>query len=881
MTWVGRLIRRNQLEKQVDAELQFDYEQRIEDRMRAGMSEAEARRTVRLEFGDLELVKEECRDARGLQALDSLLQDVCYALRGMRRAPGFTAVAVAMLAVGIGINATVFTVTNSVLFGGFPLFERNDRIVYITSGTGCCVSWADYQDWKSQAKSFKDMALVHGVPVVLGDRDGFRESRDATLVTSNTFRLTGQRPILGRDFTPADEMPGATPAAILSYAYWERRYAKDPNVVGSTMWVNDVPAAVIGVMPRGFTFPQNQDLWMPLVASPELRKRSNRDTWFVFARLADGATIANARAEMETIGRRLGKAYPLTNQGRNLLPHVVTFQDFFIGSSAASIYRAMLGAVGFVLLIVCANLANLLLARAMGRAHEISVRMALGAGRWRIIRQLLIESTMLSGLGGILGWGIARWAIRAYAVVANGAGLSDQIFGGRWFDNVLDYSMDYRAFAYLAVISIGTGLIFGLAPAHRLSRLDVSATLKDGGRGTHGSGRARYLPGVLVIGEMALAFVLLAGAGVMIRSFLKIDTANLGFKTENLLTARIALPARAYPRPEAQAEFFDRLTTQLKALPGVDGAAICDSAPTANTSNLPYELDGGSAAGGSRPAVAVLTAGQGWFRTLGAALIAGRDFNEGDSAAAAPSAIVNQRFANANWPGENPIGKRLRVFSGDTASRWLNVVGVAPNIAQNGRTEFEPLVYVSYRQGPLRGMWVVTHSRIPPDRLITDFRRAVRSIDASLTIAVGPVSLAEDLARSYQYKGVSGALFLVFAVIALLLASIGLYAVVAHSVNRRTPEIGVRMAIGATAGDIRKLIFRRGMLPPAIGLAIGLAACIPVNRVLKSALVQVSSADPVSLAAASAALVFVAILGCVIPARRAMRVNPVAALRQE
>lgn len=881
MTWLGRLIRRNQLETQVDAELRFDYEQRIEDRMRAGMSEAEAHRTVRLEFGDLELVKEECRDARGLQALDSLFQDVRYALRGMKRAPGFTAVAITMLAVGIGVNTTVFTVTNSVLFGGFPLVERNDRVVYITSGTGCCVSWADYQDWKSQARSFQDMALVHGIPVVLGDREGFRESRDATLVTPNTFRLTGQRPSLGRDFTPTDEEPGASPVAILSYAYWERRYAKDPNVVGRTMRVNDVPTAVIGVMPRGFTFPQNQDLWMPLVATPEVRKRGNRDTWFVFARLADGATIANARAEMETIGRRLGKAYPLTNQGRNLLPHVATFQDFFIGSSAATVYRAMLGAVGFVLLIVCANLANLLLARAMGRAHEISVRMALGAGRWRIIRQLLIESTVLSGLGGVLGWWIARWAIRAYAVVANGAGISDQIFGGTWFDNVLDYSMDYRAFAYLAVISIGTGLVFGLAPAHRLSRLNVSATLKDGGRGTHGSGRARYLPRLLVIGEMALAFVLLAGAGVMIRSFLKIDTANLGFKTENLLAVRIALPPHAYARPEAQADFFDRLTMQLRALPGVDGVAICDSVPTANTSNLPYELDGGSAASGPRPAVAVLTTGQGWFRTLGAGMIAGRDFNEGDSAEAAPTAIVNERFASANWPGESPVGKRLRVFRGGAAGQWLSVVGVAPNIAQNGRTQFDPLVYAPYRQAPLRGMWVVAHSRIPPDSLITGFRRAVRSIDPSLTIAVGPVSLAQNLARSYRYKGVSGALFLVFAVIALLLASIGLYAVVAHSVNRRTPEIGVRMALGATAGDIRGLILRRGMLPPAIGLAIGLAACVPVNRVLKSALVQVSPADPVSLIAALAALVFAAVLGCVIPARRAMRVNPVAALRQE
>jgi predicted permease len=878
---MGRLIRRNQLEQQVDAELRFDYEQRIEDRMRAGMSEAEARRTVRLEFGDLELVKEECRDARGLQPLDSLLHDVRYAWRGMRRAPAFTAVAVAMLAAGIGVNTTVFTVTDSVLHGGFPLVERNDRILYITSGTGCCVSWADYQDWKAQAKSFGDMALVHGVPVTVGDQDGFLERRDATLVTSNTFRLTGRRPMLGRDFTPADEIPGARPVAILSYAYWERRYAKDPNILGRTIRVNDVPTSVIGIMPSGYTFPQNQILWMPLVAGPDVRRRDNRDTWFVFGRLAAGATIAGARAEMETIGRRLGKAYPRTNQGRNLLPHVATFQDFFIGSSAAAIYRAMLGAVGFVLLIACANLANLLLARAMGRAHEISVRMALGAGRWRIIRQLLIESTMLSVAGGVCGWWIAKWAVRVYAAAASGAGISDQIFGGAWFDNVLDYSMDYRVFAYLAIISIATGVLFGLAPALRLSGLDVSATLKSGGRGTHGAGRAKSLPGLLVTGEMALALVLLAGAGVMVRSFLKIDTANLGMQTENLLAARIALPAHAYAGAEAQTGFFDQLTAQLEALPGVAGVAICDAIPAANTSNLPYELDGAPVIGGSRPAVALLTAGPGWFRTLGAALIAGRDFRESDSSGAAPAAIVNQRFASAHWPGGNALGKRLRVFRGAEAGPWLTVVGIAPNIVQNGRTQFDPLVYVAYGQAPAREMWVVTRTRAAPNGLVKDFRRAVQEIDPHLTIAVGPVSLAENLAQSYRYKGVIGALFLIFAAIALLLASIGLYAVVAHSVSRRTQEIGVRMAIGATARDIHRLVFRQGMLPLGMGLAIGLAASLAVNRILKSALVEVSPADPVSLLAASAALVLAAILGCAIPARRATRVNPVAALRQE
>ena len=472
--------------------------------------------------------------------------------------------------------------------------------------------------------------------------------------------------------------PGAAPVVILRYSFWERRYAKDPHILGHTVRINGEPATIIGVMPRGFSFPQNQDLWMPLVPSANVMKRQNRDTWFVFGRLADGVSVKSATAEMETIGRRLAIAYPLTNQGPNLLPHVKSFDEFFIGPNSTTLYQAMLVAVGFVLLIACANLANLLLARAIGRTREISVRIALGAGRFRIIRQLLIESLMLSVAGGLAGWWIARWAVRIYALGVTGTMISDSI-GGNWFDNVLDYTMDYQVFFYLVAISFATGILFGLAPAARLARLDANTALKDGGRGATGGTRARHLSDLLVIGEMALAVVLLAGAGVMIRSFLKIYTADIGVKTENVLAAAFNLPKDRYPRPESQISFYDRLKTRLESVPGVESVAAATDLPTAGARRFPYELAGAEPVDERRrPTVPAVVIAPDYFKTMGAPLRAGRDFTDSDGVSGAPAAIVNERFASQYWNGEDPLGKRLRLFNGTTPESWLTVVGVAP-----------------------------------------------------------------------------------------------------------------------------------------------------------------------------------------------------------
>ncbi len=844
---------------------------------RRGLTSDEARLAARRALGGVERAKDLHRDARSIVWLDDLRRDVRYASRTLGRTPGFTTAAVLMLALGIGINTTVFVVTNAIVFKGFPFVESNERIVYIAGRSSCCVSYPDFQDWRAQTKSFEGLAVVHGVGIALSDGSGFPERYDATEVSADTFRLVGQQPVVGRDFAPSDESPGAAPVAILSYGFWERRYGKDPAIIGRAVRINGAPTTVIGIMPRGFSFPQKQDLWLPLVPTPAVQRREARDLWFAFGRLADGVTTESARAEMDAIGRRLASAYPLTNH--DFLPVIRNFQEFFIGPNESLIYGAMWGAVCCVLLIACANLANLMLARTIGRSREMSIRIALGAGRWRIVRQLLIESVMLAGLGGFIGWWMATWGVRAVELAERGPGL--------WPWRILDHTMDYRVLAYITVISIGTGILFALAPASRLSQLDTSAAMKDGGRGAIG-GRGKRLSALLVIGEMALAVVLLAAAGVMIRSFLNVSTADPGANTAHILTALLELPEPKYPQGDAQISFYDRLKTQLDAIPGVESVAMASQLPTWGTRRFPYELADGSPAYGindeqRRPMISALVVDPGYFQTLGARILSGREFNDVDGLSGVPVAIVNERFATEHWPGEDPLGKRLRVFDRQTAEAWLTVVGVVPNIVQNDATRqaFDPLVYLPYRQEPSRLMWIVARTGVNPGSLGAAFRRQVQVLDPDLPIWLGPFTLSERLAEVYWNRKLYGALFLIFAAVALLLASMGVYAVVAHSVGQHTQEIGIRMAMGATARDILELVFRLGMAPLGIGLTIGLATSLAVNRVLKTMLIQVSPADPMTLVVASVTLIVSASLGCLIPARRAMRVDPVVALRHD
>lgn len=872
-TWarVGAFFRRDALDRDFDAELAAHVELATEEYIRQGLPPAEARRRALARLGGVESSRQLHRETRGLPSLDGLLQDVRYAARSLRRSPGFTLTAVLTLAVGIGINAAVYSITDGALFKGFPRVQDNDRLLYITTNKGA-LYYPDFEEWRGHARSFTEMGLVRGVFKTLITEDGAIDTFYGTEVTAETFRVLGVAPFLGRDFTSADTRPNASPVVMLRYDLWESRFGRDTAIVGRTVQMDGIPTTVVGVMPAGFSFPADQRLWMPLIPTDAALRRDTYYAVYAVGRMAGDASLQSARAELEAIGQRLAAAYPRTN--RDLVPVVKTFGEWFIGPRAISLYQSMWGAVGFVLLIATANVANLLLARGMGRSREISLRLALGAGRWRIVRYALLESAMLSVLGSALGWWLATMAVRAY--------VSTLILGNA--TRILSYAMDRRVLLYLIAITAVTALLTGLAAAVRSVGLDLNTALKSAGRGLTGERRGQRLSRLLIGAEISLAIVLLAGAGVMTRSFIGLSTADVGINEQNVLTMSMYLPPERYPTPDAQTTFYRELDARLQVLPGVSVVGMGVTTPTENIPLVSYELpDHPLAAGYEHPVVAAVTVHGDYFPALGTGVLAGRSFDAHDESSSEPVLIVNQRFASRHWPGGEALGKRLRLrFDASDPDAWRTVVGIVPDIVQNDPTgrQASPVVYVPFLQRPRSNMFVLARTLVPPEGLSTAFRREVHALDPALPVpALMPLSERFAQARSPE-RNVTG-LFLIFAATGLLMASVGLAAVTAHYVSRRTQEIGVRTAVGATSLDILKLVLGQSARPVAAGWAIGVSATLVLGRPLASALAPTSSADAVTLVIASAVLLIGALLGCLVPARRAMRVDPVVALRHE
>ena len=810
----------------------------------------------------------------------SLFQDLRFAVRLLIKDRWFTAVAVVALALGIGVNATVFTFVNAVLIRGLP-FNDPDRIMSIAErnmarGTDMGVSYLDFEDWRQAQKSFAGLAAFNGTTMNVSDEGRAPERYQGPYMSANGFGLIGQRPLVGRDFLPEDDKPGAAAVTILGNSIWKTRYGADAAILGRTIRINDVPTTVVGVMPEGMKFPFNADLWVPLSQLPNLttQKRSQHFALQVFARLADGVTAKRAQSELSGIAARLAHDFPDTNKDVGVT--VMTFNDRTNGGPIRLIFLSLMGAVAFVLLIACANVANLLLARSAQRVREVGVRVSLGATRGRIVHQLLVESVLLAALSGVLGFLIALGGTRWFEAVTQDVGKP------YW----IHFTMDGRVFAFFAAVCLATGVIFGLAPALHISRTDINEVLKEsGGRSGSGGIRARRWTGALIVVEVALTLVLLAGAGFMMHSFLTLYRLDVGVETAHLLTLNLVLPDRKYPTPEQRAAFYHRLDERLGAIGSIRGGTIASNAPLGGGAALRLSIDGRpTPAGEQPPQVTRVVVGPRYFDTVGLTLPRGRAFADTDGTTGHDVAIVNQRFASTYFANEDPIGRRIKLVPDTVVGPepvWMTIVGVSPTVRQRGAQDPNPdaVVYVPYRSQPSAFMMMIVRTQGEPAALTAAMREEVRALDADLPL-FGIRTLDESLAQQRWPFRIFGTMFAMFATIALVLSAVGLYAITAYSVSQRTQEIGVRMALGAQPPQVWWLVIRRSLVQLAIGLVIGIAGAFGVGALLRS-IVQGSANDPLTLVSIAALFIAVSLAACFWPARRATRLDPVNALRYE
>ncbi len=803
-----------------------------------------------------------------------MTSDLRFALRMIGSHRWFSAAIVVTLALGIGLNTMVFTLGYAVLFKPVPI-PGGERLVTISNRNlpqgirDSGVSYPDFLEFRANTAFLEAIEASSGLGATLSEQGNPPQFYIMSLVTSGLFPMMGARPVMGRGFLPNDTKPGAEPVVVLGYGVWKDRYASTPNIVGRVVRVNSKPATIIGVMPEGFKFPSNHDLWMALSPTPEMEDRTRRPLQ-VFGMLKPGIPMSRASAELQGVARRLSVQFPKENKDYEAV--VQTFHERFNGGPIRIVFGLMLAAVSCVMLIVCANVGNMMLSRALVRRQEICIRVALGASRWRVIRQLLIESLLLSALGGAVGLGLSALGVHAFTLAVADVGKP------YW----IEFTMDYAVFGYFALICIGSSLLFGLAPAFRASRVDLNDALKDGTRsaGTHRGGR---ISAMLVMLQFALTVVLLTGAGVFLRGLQDRQRFNPTVPVDQILTARIQLPELAYAKDEARVRFFEQLLPRLEALPGVESVAIGSNLPGLGAGQRRIELEGAPLQDPARgPSASVVILSPGYLKTIRLPVLAGRDFNELDGTPGRQSALVTKEFADRHWPRKTATGNRFRFYVDNKPGEWITAVGVTADLVQRpNEAASDPLLFLPYRQDAYSGMNLLIRQARNPSGLVPAVRAAVQRLAQALPL-FSVRTLTQAIERQTWFITVFGTIFLVFALIALLIASVGIYAVIAQATARRTQEIGVRMALGATSNNILQLILGRGLRQVILGLGIGLGTALPVVRVLTTnILVRVSPYDPVVFAGVSLLLCGVGLFACWIPARRAASLNPVKAIRYE
>ncbi len=806
----------------------------------------------------------------------ALLRDLRYGIRGLLNSPGLTIIAVLALTLGIGLTTTMFSIVYGAMIKGLP-YPDGDRVVILQRSNpvrgiqNSSLPIQDYIDFRQTQRSSTDLAAVtSGTIFVSGDEKA--ERFDGSWITANTFDLIGVRPILGRNFRPGEDTPQGEKVAIIAYSTWKERYSGDANIVGKNIRVNGVPTVVVGVMPEGFAFPNNDKIWIPQQTDPLAAPRDQGPFLQVIGKLKPGVTMDAANVDMATIAKRLAASYPQTNEGFTV--SVQPFIDNYLGKEPKQLLYTMLGAVFFVLLIACANVANLLLDRAAHRTKEVGIRTALGASRSAVVRQFLAEALALSAAATLLGIGVARFGIDLFNRAVMTQAQSVPFF--------IDIRLHPQVLGFTIAVAVLTTLIAGAIPAIQSSRADINEILKDESRGAS-SFRIGRMSRALVIFEIALSCGLLVAAGLMIKSVAKMRDMDPGFVGKNVLAARVGFPV-AYTDTIAQWQFFDQVLERVSGLPGVQSASISAGLPAARQGfgGTSFAIEGQTYVKDKDfPNSRNTTVTPAFFNTLSIPTLQGRSFSGEDRAGSLPVAVVNKAFVDKFYKNGDVIGRRVRLGNSKSKQPWLTIVGIVGNVFTGDRQNpMAPTVFTPFAQARVNFVWVMAKTAGPPLSLSQDLRETVASVNSDIPLYW--VQTVDDAAaQSLWFIRVFGTMFMIFGFVALFLASVGLYAVMSFSVSRRTREVGIRMALGARGRDVIGMVFGQGAWQLGIGVAAGLALAAAIAQLMTVVLFQVEPRDPAIFGGVAAVLVLVGLLACLIPARRATLVDPLVALHSD
>jgi putative ABC transport system permease protein len=858
----------------LDQEVHSHLEMLTEENIRAGMPPKEAERAARIELGGMEQVKEQVREEQIGNWLHSVISDCRYGVRQLRKNPGFTAVAVLTLALGIGANTAIFSVVNAVLVRPLPYKDASQLVILQETDPrvgDVSVTYPDFLDWRHQSHTLAQMAAFHNKGFNLSGVEQ-PERIVGYGVSPNFLSMLGVRPVLGRDLLLAEEKQGTDPVVLLSYKLWQSHFGADPQVLGRSIMLDSQSFTIVGILPPAFGFLGRSDIIAPIgVWADKFMDRGNHGDLGVLGRLAPGATVAQASTEMGVIASGLAQQYPDTNRDEGV--NLYTLRDIFVGDTRPAIL-VVFGAVTFVLLIACLNVTNLFLVRSTVRAKEISVRLALGAGRGRIIRQLLTESFLLALLGGGLGIVVGVWGITGISHL-----LPTDSFQS------MGVQMDLGVLTFTAVIIMLVAVAFGLGPALQASRQDVQETLKEGGRGSTSGAAQHRLRCLLATTETSLALVLLVGAGLMLNSLYHLLRVSPGFQPDRVLTMEMDLRSTQYSKPAAVINFWQQVLDRVHTIPGVETVAVGTNIPLTNDHNRSdITIDGlPSPPSGDSPHPDWHVISSGYTTVLGVPLLRGRLFTDADNETSPPVALINARMAQRFWSNGDPIGHRFTWGhpENNKETKWITIVGVLGDTKLYGLGNPSRLeVYLPFGQKLANDMNLVVRSAADPALLTSAIQESVAAVDKDQPI-FGITTMKEVVDNSESTRRVTLVLLALFSALALVLAAIGVYGVIAYSVQRRTQEVGIRVAFGAQKIDILRLVLKEGIRLTLLGVAIGIVAALGLTRLMSALLFGVSPTDPLTFLGVAALLTLVSLAACYIPARRATRVDPMIALRYE